>query len=96
MKKRVSLPYALRRRIKNLAHSRGYSINKFCIRCGVPYSTISSFLNGRCSSITINTVCQICNGFGITLKDFFNDETFENLIDDWENDPLKPNDELTT
>ena len=45
MKKQVTLAYALRRRIKNLAHSRGYSMNKFAIRCGGPYSTFISYAN---------------------------------------------------
>ena len=87
MKKQVTLAYALRRRIKNLAHSRGYSMNKFAIRCGVPYSTLSSFLNGRCSSISISTLYRICDGFGITMKKFFEDETFENLVENWDDDP---------
>lgn len=89
MKKKVSLAYALRRRIKNLSHKKGYSMNKFAKRCGVPISTLSSFLTGRCSSITITTLYQICSGFGITMKEFFEDDTFENLLDDWEIDPKR-------
>lgn len=87
MLKKVTLAYALRRRVKNLAHSRGYSMNKFAKRCGVSYSTLSSFLNGRCSSITISTLYKICSGFGITMKEFFNDDTFQNLLDEWDADP---------
>ena len=86
MKKKVTLAYALRRRIKNLAHSRNYSMNKFCKKCGVSYSTLNSFLTGRCSSITTVTLYQICSGFGITMKQFFDDETFQNLVEDWDTD----------
>lgn len=89
MKKKVSLAYALRRRIKNLAHRKGCSINKFAKKCGVSISTLSSFLNGRCSSMTITTLYQICTGSGITLKEFFEDDTFENLLDDWYVDTKK-------
>ena len=75
----MTLQNAVKQRIINIAVSKGISIHRLSLLSGVPYSTISSFLNGKCSSITLTTLLHICDGSKITLKDFFDDELFKNL-----------------
>ena len=77
----MTLTNAVKQRIINLAASQGIKIHKLSLNAGVPYSTISSFLTGKCSSITLTTLLHICEGCNITLKDFFNDDLFKNISD---------------
>lgn len=44
---------------------------------GVPYPTIKSIMQRRTKGITLKTVALIARAFGISLKDFFDDETFD-------------------
>ncbi len=78
----MTLSNAVKQRIINLASSNHITIHKLALRSGVAYSTISSFLNGKCSSITLTTLLHICEGSKITLKDFFDDNLFKNLTAD--------------
>lgn len=77
----MTLQNAVKQRIINLAASQGIKIHKLALNAGVPYSTISSFLTGKCSSITLTTLLHICEGCNITLKDFFDDNLFKNISD---------------
>lgn len=75
----MTLTNAVKQRIINLAASQGIKIHKLALKSGVPYSTISSFLNGKCSSITLTTLLHICEGCNITLRDFFDDDLFKDI-----------------
>lgn len=75
----MNLSNAVKQRIIDIADKKDVTIHKLALMSGVPYSTISSFLNGKCSSITLTTLLHICEGSGIELKDFFNDKLFKNL-----------------
>ena len=43
---------------------------------GVPISTLSAFMNGRTELIKLDTLLHICEGFGITIANFFEDDIF--------------------
>lgn len=75
----MTLSNAVKQRIINLAAERKITIHKLSLDSGVPYSTMSSFLNGKCESITLTTLLHICEGTQITMKDFFNDEIFKDV-----------------
>lgn len=75
----MTLSNAVKQRIINLAAERKITIHKLSLDSGVPYSTMSSFLNGKCESITLTTLLHICEGTQITMKEFFDDETFKNV-----------------
>lgn len=79
MRKNTTLSDALRVRIKQLANEQNLSILKLSKFSHIPYSTLSSFLTNRCSSITIATLHKICEGLKISLYDFFDDPIFNNL-----------------
>ena len=85
----MTLKNAVKQRIINLATSQGIKIHKLALNSGVPYSTISSFLTGKCSSITLTTLLHICEGCNITLKDFFDDDLFKNISDSSEKIPAE-------
>ena len=75
----MNLSNAVKQRIIDIADKKEITIHKLALMSGVPYSTISSFLNGKCSSITLTTLLHICEGSGMELKDFFNDKLFKNI-----------------
>lgn len=75
----MNLSNAVKQRIIDVAEERNITIHKLALMSGVPYSTISSFLNGKCSSITLTTLLHICEGSGMELKDFFNDKLFKHI-----------------
>ena len=86
----MTLSNAVKQRIINLASSNKITIHKLALRSGVAYSTISSFLNGKCSSITLTTLLHICEGSKITLKEFFDDDLFKDLtMDSYNKSPIE-------
>lgn len=46
-------------------------------KSGVPQSTISTILNCSYPSVKIRIIYEICEGFEISLEDFFNSPLFE-------------------
>ena len=47
-------------------------------------STLSTVLKEKCKGVNSETLLNICRGFDIRIKDFFDDEMFEpeNILDD--------------
>lgn len=78
----MTLSNALKQRIINLAEDNGITLHKLALNSGIPYSTLSSFLNGKCTSITLTTLLHICEGTGIRIRDFFDDPVFKDVVPD--------------
>lgn len=78
----MTLSNAVKQRIINLAKEKDITLHKLSLNSGVPYSTLSSFLNGKCTSITLTTLLHICEGAGIKIRDFFDDPVFKDLVPD--------------
>lgn len=72
----MTLSNAIKQRIIDIASKKGITLHKLALQSGVPYSTLSSFLNGKCTSMTLTTLLHICEGANISIKDFFNDPMF--------------------
>ena len=53
-----------------------------CKYSGIPCSTISTFMSVKTELLKIDTLLHICNGFDITLKEFFSDSTFDTAEQD--------------
>ena len=70
---------AVRIRILYLCKDKNITINKLGTISGVTQSTINNIISGRNNSTTISTIKKLCDGFDITINDFFNDSIFENL-----------------
>lgn len=78
----MTLTDAVRQRIKNLLKQNNMNIWKLYKLTGVSASTLTYFINQKRGLITMKTLLHICEGFGITLKDFFDDPLFENVEED--------------
>ncbi len=70
---------AVRKRIIELCQQQDISINKLSNISGVTQSTVNNIVSGRNHSATISTIKKLCDGFGITIQDFFESELFYDL-----------------
>lgn len=68
---------AIRKRIKYYLKNEKINTWELCKRSGVPCSTISTFMSGKTELLKIDTLLYICNGFNITLQEFFADKSFD-------------------
>ena len=70
---------AVRQRIVNLASERNITLHKLALNSGIPYSTLSSFMNGKSNSLTLTTLLHLCEGANMELEDFFKDSLFKEV-----------------
>ena len=66
-------------RINELCNEKGITINGLANLSAVPPSTVKNIIYGVSKNPGIVTLKMICDGFDITLEDFFNSEIFRNL-----------------
>ncbi len=59
-------------RIKSLMDERQWSLYKLAKESGIPYSSLNSLFQKN-NQPTISTLERICNGFHITMSEFFSD-----------------------
>ncbi len=69
----------VKNRILILCEQKNMSIHKLAIESGVAPSTIKNTLYGKSQNPGIVTIKMLCDGFEITLTEFFNTEEFETL-----------------
>lgn len=60
-------------RINELRKNRGWSIYKLAEESGITQSTLANMFT-RKSNPSISTLIQLCEAFGITLSQFFDDK----------------------
>ena len=75
----MDLSKAMRLRIEKMMDDNNVNGNKLALSSGIDRSTINKFLKGKNKSITIETITLICQAQNITLKDFFDDELFDDV-----------------
>lgn len=78
----MKLSDAIRKRIKFFLKEKNMNIWKLCKMSGIPCSTISTFMSGKTELLKIDTLLHICEGFDITLREFFSDEIFDTAEQD--------------
>ena len=75
---------AVARRIQVLCAEHGLAVHALATECGVSPSTIYSMLNTKSKNPGIVTIQNICDGLGISVREFFDDPLFEHLESDIE------------
>lgn len=58
------------------------NIWNLCKMSGIPCSTISTFMSKKTELIKLDTLLHICEGFNITLGEFFGDSLFDDVEQD--------------
>ena len=69
----------VRNRILELLEEKKMSIHKLAIESAVPPSTVKNILYGKSENPGIVTIKMLCDGFGISLTEFFETDSFRNL-----------------
>ena len=69
---------AVKNRILTLCYEKRLTINKLANESGVAPSTIKNILYGKSQNPGIVTIKYLCDGMGITLKEFFSAQDFSN------------------
>jgi transcriptional regulator with XRE-family HTH domain len=70
---------AVSNRIKQLCRERNITPNAISNIAGVPQATVKSILNGESKNPGIVTIKKLCDGFEITLSNFFSTQEFDEL-----------------
>ncbi len=80
----MRLNEAVSKRIKELCDERNMTQYQLFKASGVPQSTISTIMKCTFPSMKLHILYGICEGFEISLEDFFRSPLFdrENIIED--------------
>ena len=70
---------AIADRIRSLCIERGWTPNHLSYVAAVPQATIKSILNGESNNPGTVTIKKLCDGFEITLGEFFSTDIFDSL-----------------
>lgn len=78
-------------RLRQLLAERGWSVYRLAVNCGLSESTLANIFK-RNTVPSVATLESICNGFGITLSQFFAENEMveltpelKELFDNWVN-----------
>lgn len=75
----MELSQAIRIRITNLIKERNLNVSKLSTMAGISRATLSKFLSGQRKYLRIDIIEYICEGLNMKLKEFFDDEIFDNI-----------------
>lgn len=78
----MTLSDAIRNRIRYYLNKNNMSIWALFKASGIPRSTLCSFMNGSTELLKLDTLLHVCEGFNITLIDFFSDPIFTEVEQD--------------
>ena len=70
---------AVKNRILQLCGERNITINKLADLSAIPPSSVKNILYGKSRNPKIITIKQLCDGFNITLGEFFSTPEFDEL-----------------
>lgn len=76
----MQLSDAIRQRIKELLKEKNMKLFDLSKAAGVSLPTISDFLKNDTKNLRMDTMLHICEGFNMTLKDFFDNSIFDEVI----------------
>ena len=70
---------AVAKRIINLCDEKNIAVNALANIAGIPPSTIYSMLNEKSKNPGVVSIKKLCDGLEISVREFFNDELFEEI-----------------
>ena len=70
---------AVEKRIIELCDKKGIAINALANVSGVSPSTVYSILNEKSQNPGICSIKKICDGFDISVREFFDSDLFDDL-----------------
>lgn len=73
---------AVKQRILNLCAEKNITINALAARAGMPRSSLKNIIYGTSKNTGIVTIHLLCDAFGMTITEFFEDDVFLNIDED--------------
>lgn len=73
----MKLNQAVSMRITELLQQQGMTQYQLYIKSGVPKSTLSNLISCSYDSVKLRIIHEICQGFEITIPDFFDSPLFD-------------------
>ena len=70
---------AVSQRILQLCEERNIAANALANNAGVTPSTIYSILNHKSQNPGVVSIKKLCDGLGITVREFFDSEFFDSM-----------------
>ena len=77
----MTLMEAVSDRLRRLQTENGYTSYRIQKEGGVPRSTVGKLISVKFKTVELDTLYQITQTMGISLKEFFDDPIFDNLLD---------------
>ena len=77
----MKLHEAVGKRILEYCKERDITPNKLWTMSVIIQSTVNSIFSGRSQNPKLATIQYLCDGLGISLKEFFDSPLFDNLDD---------------
>lgn len=75
----MNISQAVVKRIEELCRERNLTINALSNASGVTQSTVNDIVSGTTYNTGIVTIKKLCDGLGISVREFFNCDLFSNL-----------------
>ncbi|ODM26459.1 helix-turn-helix domain-containing protein [Acetivibrio mesophilus] len=75
----MNISQAVIKRIEELCMERNLTINALSNISGVTQSTVNDIVKGTTYNAGIATIKKLCDGLGISIRDFFDSDLFTNL-----------------
>lgn len=76
----MQLNEAVSTRIRELLNQRNMTQYELSKKSGVPQSTLSTVMNCTFNSMKLRIIYEICEGFEISVREFFDSPLFEREI----------------
>lgn len=70
---------AVAKRIQELCAEYDMAVNALATTSGIPPSTVYSMLNEKSQNPGVVSIKKICDGLGISIREFFDTDLFDNL-----------------
>ena len=77
----MKLVEAIGQRVSTLLKEKNFTLYKLQAKGGVPRSTVSDVILVKKKRVSTDTIYQICDTVGITLREFFDDTIFDEVDD---------------
>lgn len=75
----MNVSEAVADRVLELCKKHKITVNKLCTLSAVTQSTVNDIVNKKAKNIGIITIKKLCDGLGITVTEFFDNDDFKNL-----------------
>ena len=76
----MQLSEATRKRILHLLKENHMKLNNLSKEAGISLPTLSDFMKNDTKNLRMDTMLHICEGFKISLKEFYDDSLFDDVM----------------